>query len=478
MKKINFILFGICLLLIFSCKNDTKKDDTETSKKTLLLENNDKTNPLNNKQTPSDVNTSSDFTPEFEISIRAKTSSSNLPFVQSGAWARQGSKILVLGGRIEGFHGLEAGTSTFGVKKANTSIFSIDLSNNTYKQLVLDSTDATLLQLSASNMQFVQDGNSLFIVGGYGRKTIGAPQSNWTFDRLIEINVSDMISEVEKESLGNPHNAIAGTVQSPTLQVTGGEMILYNDTFYLLYGQNFDGVYDPGGIDGTYTEAIRTFNYANEVLSNTQELKDSVFHRRDLNVMSEINNSSTRFIAYGGVFSPKGDGYLNPIVYDPAGSGQNWNIADIAQKTNNYACATISIYDAINNSNYHVILGGIGQYQYHEDSGTWENGDSGNKLPFVSSITQMKWKNGSLAQHIQIPPNESDMGSLLGANAIFIPNEDIQYSYDVIDYSKMQAGENVIGLMCGGILATAPSSNEFNPTSVNKKVYEVILTMN
>ena len=41
-----------------------------------------------------------------------------IPGVQSGVWARQGSKMLIIGGRIEGFHGLIESGETFSSKKA------------------------------------------------------------------------------------------------------------------------------------------------------------------------------------------------------------------------------------------------------------------------------------------------------------------------------------------------------------------------
>ena len=54
----------------------------------------------------------------------------------------------------------------------------------------------------------------------------------------------------------------------------------------------------------------------------------------------------------------------------------------------------------------------------------WENGDDGAKLPFVKSITQMEWKNGTLIQFNQEPPTTPELPKLIGANAIFFGLEE------------------------------------------------------
>jgi hypothetical protein len=138
----------------------------------------------------------------------------------------------------------------------------------------------------------------------------------------------------------------------------------------------------------------------------------------------------------------------------------------------------ISIFDSPSNSNTTVLLGGIGKYQYHVSTGTWENGDKGAKLPFVKTITQMVYKNAVMKQLIQIPPNNPELPDLVGANAIFIPSSNLIYANKTIDYSKINADSTSIGIMYGGIVSQIPTSSELYPTSLSKKLYQVYLVKN
>jgi hypothetical protein len=105
---------------------------------------------------------------------------------------------------------------------------------------------------------------------------------------------------------------------------------------------------------------------------------------------------------FGGVFSSNGDGYQNPVYITVNGKNIIANQDTLMQKTNQYDCAMISIFDAASNSNNTILLGGIGKYQYHVSTGVWEDGDQGAKLPFVKTITQMVYQNGVMKQQIQI----------------------------------------------------------------------------
>ena len=52
-----------------------------------------------------------------------------------------------------------------------------------------------------------------------------------------------------------------------------------------------------------------------------------------------------------------------------------------------------------------------------------------------------------------------------------------QNSEGIIDFSKLPTtGSVTLGVMYGGILATAQQSSEFNPTYASNKIYKVVLT--
>lgn len=414
---------------------------------------------------------------KFVIDVNPLDTLGFVPAVQSGVWARSGNKILVFGGRTQGYHGTESSGASliFGKNQANASIYVVDLSDYSYTQYDIKSTDPSLLQFSSSNMEYCQVGDTLYIVGGYGRQSATDKQSHYTFDQIKAIQVSQMIGEVENS--GDPFNSIIGSVSSPFLQVTGGELDFYDGYFYLMFGQNFVGVYGEDST-GLYTNSIRKFKFNGTVVSDTSSVTHDLLHRRDLNVAKGIQGDKQYFLAYGGVFSPSGDGFPEPIIIDPNGDQVKWTIDSLSQKTNHYNSAVVNIYDSESGNNYHCILGGIGQNQYIKKDGTWqwEEGDNGNKLPFVKTITQMVWNENGVYQLIQLPPDQPELPTGLGANAFFIANSDYVYGDNTIDYSKLKQGDNVIGIMYGGINSKDPSSDPYNnPTSVNTTIYQVIV---
>jgi hypothetical protein len=408
----------------------------------------------------------------FTIGLKALGTPS-IPLVQSGAWAIQGNKLLLIGGRLQGFHGITLNDTIFNQRYANRSIWVINLSDFSYSQLNLNIKNPRLLPLSASSMEFVQDNDSLYIVGGYGINSIGSFQSNYTFRTIYVISVSAMINAVETQ--GNPEQAIIAAGDSPVLQVTGGALFKTGSTFYLMFGQNYPKVYNPG-TTGTYTNAIRVFSLNNNSeVTVTSTCTDTLLHRRDLNAVTFIQQSGNFFAGLGGVFTPKDDGYQQPVYYFPNGGNCKIIQDTLKQLTNQYTCAQVSIYDAANNTHTIALLGGIGKYMYNPLLRKWQNGDNGAKLPFVKSITQMICTNNVMQQKIQLPPSQPEMPYYIGANAIFIPDSSLLYQQGVIDYSKITADTTVIGLLYGGIQAQRPTSGPAYPTSVNKTIYQVLL---
>jgi hypothetical protein len=201
--------------------------------------------------------------------------------------------------------------------------------------------------------------------------------------------------------------------------------------------------------------------------------KDPALYRRDLNAVQLIQNNGTIYAGLGGVFDAYDNGFMKPVYFDPSQPDCSVKEDSVMQVTNQYDCARATIFDSASNSCFIILLGGIGQYQYHPENQTWENGDDGAKLPFVRTITQMIYSNGQMRQHIQIPPDQPEMPGLLGANAIFIPDSDLLLKDDVINYSKIQLNEMRMGLFYGGISSALPTSSALYPTDVNKDIYEV-----
>jgi hypothetical protein len=321
-------------------------------------------------------------------------------------------------------------------------------------------------------MQFCQSGDTLYLNGGYGPASSSDYQSNTTSNKIYAIGVSEMINQVKNQ--GKVSNAIIDMATSPFVQVTGGELVFEDGWFYLLFGQNYNGAYVPG-VTGAYTSAVRTFRFSNGQIQDTSSIIDTIFYRRDLNVVKITQKSGDFYAGFGGVFNAANNGFLNP-VYVHTNQGNPTGMMDtLEQQTSQYACANISIYDPGSDACITVLLGGIGRYQYEPKKKSWEDGDSGALLPFVNTITQMKYQNGMMEQYIQLPPDEPNLPYLIGANAVFLPDMSLIYQDLTIDYTKITGDTTKIGLMYGGIYSPKPTSSAIYPTSLNKTIYEVYL---
>ncbi|GAB4032579.1 hypothetical protein GCM10028809_31690 [Spirosoma gilvum] len=380
-----------------------------------------------------------------------------------------GDKVLLIGGRIEGFHGLSALSSPFNSKKANTSVWVLNLINFSAHEMPLNQNDPAMLQFFSTNMEFYQDKDTLYLAGGFGIRNPGEQRSNHTFNRMVAIQVSKLIREVETK--GSIRKAILRTTSSPYVQVTGGELKKVGNVFYLMFGQKYDTQYDEQ-TTGIYTSALRKFRWDGGAITDTSSYISPIMHRRDLTLATLIRKSGNFYMAFGGVFTPDGDGYQNPILIDP--NGLTVKMDTLKQITSQYDCAYASLYDPLSDTNIILLLGGIGMNQYHPVTKSWEHGDKKELLPFVKSITQIKVQNGKLSQHVQLPPNEAEMPGFIGANAIFFPHSRLYYSNGIIDYSKLKGDSTSIGYVYGGIQSSFPSS-DLTPTSINKTLYEVVL---
>lgn len=246
----------------------------------------------------------------FTISIDEVDSSiADLPGIHSFVFAKSGSKWLMLTGRIEGLHGFSTNNS-FEATYANSSILVIDTTNWQVYSFSVDSLDSVYHSLLRStNTEFWQEGNKLFILGGY---TWEASTGFYTAPNIISIDVNEMIDAVINQSTISAMQHIRNTYDT-VAAVTGGKLMKLGSDYFLVMGHRFDGFYNQQFViySQFYTEAIRKFNITDNgttvSISNYSSLNDTAnFHRRDLNVeYFKYPNGQTGIAAYGGVFRKK-----------------------------------------------------------------------------------------------------------------------------------------------------------------------------
>jgi len=504
-------------------------------------------------------------TPQFTVSLNPVTMP-GLPSLQSSAWAQSGGKWLLVGGRTNGLHlfvqssnnGATPPPNAFPTASANTNLWVIDPVNQkvyseSLQSAVLSST--IVAQLSANNAQRAQNGDTLYIIGGYGSNG----PNMITFPYLTAIQVSEAINAIiNQQPLTNyvqqtntfvdcPQagaNAVASCQaqqqqqpcptgptyqqciqqqQSTCLQqqqqataqcasqvqngsvsglptdtgyyarVTGGGMAQVGNYYYLVMGQDFEGLYSTAQgdygkwpLNQVYTQQIAAFwftpppNLSAAVLQVWQQDpndQSAPYHRRDLNVVPELSASGApeNIGVYGGVFVPGQDvAYRQPILIQNAS-----NLAQVSAKVqkyqqlmSQYECAQLSMADQAGGNMIQVFFGGISLYflDYKTMKLRMDEG-----LPFIQNLsTVIHNSSGVWSEFVGTEP----LPGLMGADAMFIPNPSVTSvaaaPNGVILLNKLQ-GRTLVGWIFGGIVASTPETGitKTPPPQASNALYEV-----
>jgi hypothetical protein len=408
--------------------------------------------------------------PPFTVQIEAITGTT-LPALHSFAFAQSGDKWLIIGGRTNGLHGLNS-SGGFPAESKNDAVIVIDTSTWTYYQADLNQLPQSVADpMRTTNMQYVQKGNYLYMVGGYGFDSVA--HIFVTFPKLTAIHIDNMINAVINSL------PIASTIRQVTdtnLAVCGGDLGMIGNNYYLCFGHNFGGRYsDPPTplFTQVYSDQIKKFNLADDgttiTLSNyTYQVDTNNFHRRDLNVGPVIfPDGSQGLEGYGGVFQKDVNlPFREPIMIDSSGTA-TVNMG-YHQFMSQYACANFPVYDSATQTMYNTFLGGISLYDYHPGPNTVA---LDTLVPFISDITTMTTHSNGSVEETVLPVQ---LPGLLGSNAKFVLNPHVaSYSNGVIRFRGLPNTRTLVGYMVGGIHALAAN---FGGSTANDTVYRIFLT--
>lgn len=241
-----------------------------------------------------------------------------LPGLHSYVFGQDNGKWLIIGGRKDGLHARQP-FNAFPVMQNNTSIYVVDVINNQIWSASLNVLPNGINeQLQSTNMNFYQDGDTLYIIGGYSFSATA--NDHITHDKLTSINVSGLISAIMANTSIVPYfKQIANT----NFAITGGQLGKIDNDFYLIGGHRFDGRYNPMNnptFTQTYSNAIRKFQIDNSgtqlSISNYSEIVDQVnLHRRDYNLVPQVfPNGELGYTISSGVFQISADlPFLFPV---------------------------------------------------------------------------------------------------------------------------------------------------------------------
>lgn len=394
------------------------------------------------------------------------------PAIHSGAFASYQGKWIMLGGRIDGLHIMQA-NQAFPFYGRNDSVFVVDPVSNTSKAAAISSLPFALFEpLGSSNMQYIQDGSHLYMIGGYGKSdSLGVYT---TFPSLISIDLDCLISSIDA---GTAINGCFKQLIDTNLAVSGGEIEKIDSTYYLTFGHRFEGAYAEhqqlSGFIQTYTNSIRKFQIndgASLSISNYSEVIDTNdFHRRDYNLVPQIfPNGDHGMTAFGGVFQKTANQpFLTPI--DITSSGYTHQ-SSFNENLNQYTAAHLPLYDSTANAMHTVFFGGMSLFTLDTTSHTLVQDTL---VPFVQSISRVTRDNTGALEEFQMPEL---MPGYLGTNAFYIPDTTVRYIDGSILPLNSISGNTRVGFIVGGLKSDAANIAALDPGGMsrpNAVVYEV-----
>jgi hypothetical protein len=404
---------------------------------------------------------------------------SGLGGLQAYAFGQHNGKWLVVGGRLDGLHRRQP-FAAFDLAGHNNQLIVVDPVAQQKWSAPLSSLPIGLQeQLSSTNMEFFQEGDYLYLLGGYGYSNTSA--DHITYPNLSAIKVPDVINAVIN---GSSFTSYFRQITDTMFAVTGGYLNKINNTFYLTGGQKFIGRYNPmgpthgPGFIQEYTNASRKFTISdNGVTLSVTHLPAIVdatnLHRRDYNVVPQIMPTGQEGLtAFSGVFQTGADlPFLNCVNIDSTGHSVN---NAFSQYYNHYHCAHIPLYSASNNEMHTIFFGGIAQY--YDSLGVLVQD---NNVPFVKTIARVtRYANGSMAEY-KLP---IEMPALLGAGSEFIPKTDIpRFNNEVLKLDDFTTDSTFVGYIYGGISSTAANiffTNTGTQSSASSQIFKVYIIKN
>jgi hypothetical protein len=412
------------------------------------------------------------------------------PRLQSFSFAQWKGRWVFIGGRTSGYHAAGGGSAEFLRADANRDVWVIDITVKPARTYHVPVTlparlAAVQSQWTATGQNYFQDGERLYICGGYGQDEKG----NWsTFDVISEVNLPKLIDGIVGGTL--PAESISFG-RSPVVQSTGGGLTKLDDGyFYLVMGHSFQGSYtafegrgeqNSSEASQTYLNEIRKFSVKTKVdggldIILKEKFHDDVeFHRRDLNLAQFLSPSGLGLAAYGGVFTPDTQlSHSKPIYVRPGTAAVVDSAVD--QKMNAYSCAVLLMYSETAQTMYTTLFGGISRFAWNPSAHAFqENPRVGSKtdpiyldgLQWSDQISTLQKHDTETAEFV----HPHSLPAFLGTGAVFIPSPEVtraRAGTDIFALDSFRKTRTFVGYIYGGIrafpyqfpyLKTAPPHN-------------------
>ena len=345
-----------------------------------------------------------------------------------------------------------------------------------------------LQQLKSDNPEYLQDGDTLYLIGGF----YTADNVNWTtLNTISAINVPGMMNAV---MTGNTNLAqfVTTNTSIPQFKVTGGQLGKIGNNFYLTFGHDCEGPYcapatpPPPTGSQTYTDSIYEFSadptLASVTILNTithPDADNSGFRRRDYTLVPFSVGTTPTLFALGGPFTQDPD---NALVWT---NGINFtanlqtNLNFINQQANQYLSPALSMYSTSRQISYVATFSGLSNLYWGTSGLVYDNSAPyGNILDLISSNAA-----GNVQEYANLQPLCSGQPVAtclyMGLTAQFIPTAENNYdSRHILQLDQLpQNSPTLVGYIYAGLLS--PDRVIFTdptPSYATNTVYAVYLT--
>jgi hypothetical protein len=392
------------------------------------------------------------------------------PGLHSFAFGEWQGYWVFIGGRRNGLHGFFAATG-FPESEANDQLWVMHPASGDFWESEISDLPAQVRNVfKATNPQYSQRGEYLYITGGFGKDLVSG--DFMTYPYLTAVNLAQLIPLVIN---GGDIGTAIRQLENPAFRVCGGEMHELGEYFYQAGGHDFSGIYVQTGaptFTQTYVTEVRKFKIeddgTNLAIADYTTSQDSVeFHRRDFTMAPVILPGETAALGwYGGVFRPGTDlPFLNPVYISAADGVQVDDSYE--QLMSQYTCAVMPVFDNETGSMYSTFFGGLSLHWYDEDD---ELLQVDSLVPFIDDISTLAHHADGTYAEVILPVRFDD---LLGTNAKWILNPEVpHYENGVIRWQDITE-RTLAGYVFGGIDAVIPN---FTPSAASNRLFEVYIT--
>lgn len=397
---------------------------------------------------------------QFDISLDT-LGIPGMPGLHSFTFGTHQGQWLLIGGRQDGMHPKFGG---FGTSNSNQHIRVVNPTTaEVWSRPIAELPDTLQEQLRSANMAFVQHGETLLLVGGYGRSEVA--QNHITYPYLTLVNVPALMDAVQYGGALQPHIV---QVRDTFFAVAGGQMQHLADTFYLVGGHRFDGIYSANSNNPTqrYTDALRKFTLAGngsaaQVLHKQERVDEFNLHRRDYNLSPHVFQDGERgLMAFSGVFQPGAAlaPFLNIVAIRP---GNHAPVSGFSQFLANYHCARAPLYSQSANEMHTLFFGGMSEYWIDEQDSLVRDP----RLPFVKTISRVTRLADGGYEEVAF---DLELPYYTGTGAEFILAEGVPtVGGEIVDYDSLPSGSHLIGYIVGGMVTPSGQRNPFVSNTVS-----------